>query len=42
MKSPVIVDLRNVYDPKRMRAYGFDYTSVGRKKVFTRERMGVS
>jgi UDPglucose 6-dehydrogenase len=30
LKAPVIVDLRNVYDPARMRAEGFSYTSVGR------------
>lgn len=30
LKQPVIVDLRNVYDPVRMRAEGFAYTSVGR------------
>ncbi len=30
LRHPVIVDLRNVYDPARMRAGGFDYTSVGR------------
>lgn len=30
MKSPVFVDLRNVYDPAAMRAAGFSYTGVGR------------
>jgi UDPglucose 6-dehydrogenase len=30
LKKPVIVDLRNVYDPARMRAEGFTYVSVGR------------
>ena len=29
-KGPVIVDLRNVYDPAEMRQAGFDYSSVGR------------
>ena len=29
-KGPVIVDLRNVYDPSEMREAGFDYSSVGR------------
>jgi UDPglucose 6-dehydrogenase len=30
LRTPVIVDLRNVYDPHRMAALGFRYTSVGR------------
>ena len=30
LKAPVLVDLRNVYDPKDMRAAGFHYTCVGR------------
>jgi UDPglucose 6-dehydrogenase len=30
MKSAVIVDLRNIYDPKRMEAQGFKYICVGR------------
>ena len=30
MRSPVIVDLRNVYDPALMRARGFTYCAVGR------------
>ena len=29
-KSPVLVDLRNVYDPAEVRAKGFAYSSVGR------------
>ena len=32
LKQPVVVDLRNVYDPKRMHTGGFRYTSVGRAK----------
>lgn len=31
MKSPVFVDLRNIYDPPTMREAGFVYTGVGRK-----------
>jgi len=30
MKAPVIVDLRNVYEPETMRAKGFAYSCVGR------------
>jgi UDPglucose 6-dehydrogenase len=33
LRQPVIVDLRNVYDPHRMTALGFSYTSVGRQDV---------
>ncbi|MGC4096954.1 MAG: UDP-glucose/GDP-mannose dehydrogenase family protein [Nitrospira sp.] len=30
MKSPVLIDLRNVYDPDRVVGYGFHHISVGR------------
>ncbi len=30
-KAPVLVDLRNIYNPDDVRAAGFSYTSVGRK-----------
>jgi UDPglucose 6-dehydrogenase len=30
LREPVIVDLRNVYDPQRMASLGFRYSSVGR------------
>ncbi len=30
MKSPVFFDLRNVYEPKKMKEFGFRYYSVGR------------
>ena len=30
LKSPVVVDLRNVYQPADMKSRGFSYTSVGR------------
>jgi UDPglucose 6-dehydrogenase len=30
LKSPVVVDLRNIYEPEAMRAKGFHYTCVGR------------
>ena len=29
--SPVIVDGRNLYDPKTVRSYGLDYLSIGRQ-----------
>ena len=33
MKAPVMVDLRNIYDPAELAAAGFDYWSVGRRAV---------
>jgi len=30
MKSPVVVDLRNIYSPREMSAAGFSYHSIGR------------
>jgi UDPglucose 6-dehydrogenase len=30
MRSPVIVDLRNIYRPEEVRSLGFTYTSIGR------------
>ncbi|MGC4039160.1 MAG: UDP binding domain-containing protein [Chitinophagaceae bacterium] len=30
LNAPVVVDLRNIYDPADMRSRGFSYTSVGR------------
>ncbi|KAF0117644.1 MAG: UDPglucose 6-dehydrogenase [Hyphomonadaceae bacterium] len=30
LKSPIVVDLRNIYDPKAMQEDGFEYHSVGR------------
>ncbi len=30
LKAPVVVDLRNIYEPADMRSRGFAYTSVGR------------
>jgi len=37
MKSPVIVDLRNVYDPVRMEKEGFRYSCFGRATVMRRQ-----
>jgi UDPglucose 6-dehydrogenase len=31
MNTPVFIDLRNVYDPERMKSEGFRYAGVGRK-----------
>ncbi|MCH7863698.1 MAG: UDP-glucose 6-dehydrogenase, partial [Proteobacteria bacterium] len=33
MKSPVMVDLRNIYDPVHMARAGFRYTCIGRPPV---------
>ena len=30
MRRPILVDLRNVYEPERVRALGFEYYGVGR------------
>ena len=30
LRTPVVIDLRNVYEPEPMRAAGFEYTCVGR------------
>jgi UDPglucose 6-dehydrogenase len=30
MRRPILVDLRNVYEPERVRALGFEYHGVGR------------
>jgi UDPglucose 6-dehydrogenase len=31
MRTPVVVDCRNLYDPARMRQHGFVYDSIGRR-----------
>ena len=33
MNSPILVDLRNVYDPEHVRSAGFAYSCVGRPKA---------
>ena len=35
VKSPIFIDLRNVYEPQRMAEQGFYYVSVGRKSAGT-------
>ena len=30
LKANILVDLRNVYVPRDVRAYGFEYVSIGR------------
>lgn len=40
LRTPLIIDLRNVYDPQRMKAEGFTYVCVGRAAdVRMRERV---
>jgi UDPglucose 6-dehydrogenase len=31
LKSPLLLDLRNLYDPEKAKALGFTYEGVGRK-----------
>ncbi len=33
MRNPLIIDGRNIFDPKTMKAHGFNYISIGRKDV---------
>ncbi len=33
LKTPIVIDLRNIYEPKRMKEMGFQYTSVGRPLI---------
>ena len=33
LNSPVLVDMRNIYDPETMRELGFTYVSIGRPSV---------
>ena len=33
MKNKVIFDGRNIYDPKEMKEFGYEYTGIGRAKV---------
>jgi UDPglucose 6-dehydrogenase len=30
LKTPIIIDLRNIYDPQKLRESGFIYVAVGR------------
>jgi len=32
LREPVVIDLRNIYEPEKMRALGFHYTCVGRRR----------
>lgn len=38
MASPLMVDLRNIYEPTEMAKAGFDYYSIGRRSVFPNEK----
>jgi UDPglucose 6-dehydrogenase len=33
LRTPVIVDGRNLYDPSRMRSLGFRYYPIGRQQI---------
>ncbi len=33
LRQPVLIDLRNIYDPKEMTAAGFSYSCIGRARV---------
>jgi len=42
LKSPVILDGRNLYGPERMRELGFEYHSIGRNSVLQADRIRVA
>ena len=33
LKNPVVIDLRNVYEPEEMKRLGFGYVGVGRRRA---------
>jgi len=35
LQQPIMIDLRNVYEPETMRRMGFRYTAVGRRGAYT-------
>jgi UDPglucose 6-dehydrogenase len=35
LKQPVVIDGRNLYDPRLMRAHGIEYDGIGRKAALT-------
>ncbi|MBM3227192.1 MAG: hypothetical protein FJZ47_25785 [Candidatus Tectomicrobia bacterium] len=37
LQEPVVVDLRNVYEPENMRRLGFRYAAVGRRGSYTNQ-----
>ncbi|MDP2700095.1 UDP-glucose/GDP-mannose dehydrogenase family protein [Thalassospira sp.] len=37
LKTPVVVDLRNVYEPREMREHGFAYSCIGRANIGGKE-----
>jgi UDPglucose 6-dehydrogenase len=38
MRAPLIIDLRNIYNPVEMAAAGFDYHSIGRVSLAPAQR----
>ncbi|MBU1862050.1 MAG: UDP-glucose/GDP-mannose dehydrogenase family protein [Candidatus Omnitrophica bacterium] len=39
LKQPLFIDLRNVYEPERIKRLGFDYVSLGRGSVRSNEKV---
>jgi UDPglucose 6-dehydrogenase len=35
LQQPIMIDLRNVYEPETMRRLGFRYAAVGRRGAYT-------
>ena len=42
LKQKVIVDLRNIYAPAQMQAYGFSYYSIGRAAALAKPAIALA
>ena len=39
LKAPVLVDLRNIYDPEEMAGAGFRYSCIGRPEMMASDAL---
>jgi hypothetical protein len=38
LQTPIVIDLRNVYEPETMKRLGFRYAAVGRRGLYKSRR----